>query len=160
MTKTKNHEKNISDLNRNLIRIIGVCTKYSMLVTDILLLDLLLLIPKIIYNFDPMNLIDEHIDELKRTCKKYHVAELYVFGSILTDRFSKDSDLDFLVSFSGVDPLEYFDNYMDLKETLERLFSRKVDVVEVQTVKNPILKRSIDRDKVLLYGREDSKMAI
>ncbi len=93
-------------------------------------------------------------------CKRYHVAEMYVFGSVVTDNFKKDSDIDFLVRFSGVAPLEYFDNYMDLKENLERLFSRNVDLVEIQTIKNPILKRSIDRNKIIVYGREDTKMAV
>ena len=51
-----------------------------------------------------------------------------------------------------MEPAEYFDNYMDLKEGLEDLFSRNVDLVEIQTLKNPILKRSINRDKMQLYG--------
>lgn len=79
---------------------------------------------------------------------------------MLSDRFSQDSDIDFLVLFSGVEPLEYFDNYMDFKEELEGLFSRNVDLVEIQTIKNPILKRSIDRNKKILYGRKDSKMVV
>ena len=107
-----------------------------------------------------MNLIRKHISVIKELCNRYYVAELYVFGSILSDRFSQDSDIDFLVLFSGVEPLEYFDNYMDFKEELEGLFSRNVDLVEIQTIKNPILKRSIDRNKKILYGRKDSKMAV
>ncbi|MCA1758382.1 MAG: nucleotidyltransferase domain-containing protein, partial [Bacteroidales bacterium] len=93
-------------------------------------------------------------------CNKYHVAELYVFGSVTKENFSSSSDIDFLVRFQNVDPREYFDNYMDLKEQLEKLFSRDVDLVEIQTVKNPILKRSIDRNKIFLYGRENSKVAV
>jgi len=107
-----------------------------------------------------MKIIQEHINELKGLCDKYHIAELYVFGSILTDNFTPESDIDFLVKFSDVEPLEYFDNYMDFKEKLEQLFSRMVDLVEIQTLKNPILKRSIDRNKMILYGREDSKVAV
>lgn len=107
-----------------------------------------------------MKIIQEHINELKSLCDKYHIAELYVFGSILTDNFTPESDIDFLVKFSDVEPLEYFDNYMDFKEKLEQLFSRMVDLVEIQTLKNPILKRSIDRNKMILYGREDSKVAV
>ena len=49
---------------------------------------------------------------------------------------------------------------MDLKEKLEKLLSRKIDLVEKQTLKNPILKRSVDRNKVLLYGRKDTKITI
>lgn len=107
-----------------------------------------------------MKLIDKHIDELKSLCESYYVSELYVFGSVAKDNFTDKSDIDFLVRFTGVDPIEYFDNYMDLKSSLAKLFSREIDLVEMQTVKNPILKKSIDRDKIRLYGREDSKVAV
>lgn len=66
----------------------------------------------------------------------------------------------FLVRFSGVNPTEYFDNYMDLKENLENLLSRKVDLVEIQTLKNPILIQSIERSKTILYERKNTKMAV
>ena len=107
-----------------------------------------------------MKLIQKHIKNIIRLCKKYHIEEIYVFGSILTDQFNKTSDIDFLVRFSKVEPREYFDNFMDFKEELESLLSRNVDLIEIQTLKNPILKRSIDRNKRILYGREDSKMAV
>ena len=107
-----------------------------------------------------MELIKKNISEIKELCKKYHVAELYVFGSATKENFSASSDIDFLVQFQNVDPREYFDNYMDFKERLEELLSRDVDLVEIQTVKNPILKRSIDRNKIFLYGREDSKVVV
>lgn len=112
------------------------------------------------YKFGYLKLIDQHISELKKRCDRYHVSELYVFGSAAKDTFTDESDIDFLVRFSGVDPLEYFDNYMDFKDSLSDLFSREIDLVEMQTIKNPILKRSIDRDKIMLYGREDSKVAL
>ena len=107
-----------------------------------------------------MKLIRQHIDELKRLCDKYHVSEFYVFGSVAKDKDTDNSDIDFLVRFKGVDPYDYFDNYMDFKDDLKKLFSREIDLVEVQTVKNPILKKSIDRDKIILYGREDTKVAV
>lgn len=107
-----------------------------------------------------MKLINQHIDNLKKLCKKFHVAELYVFGSIAKGNFTEKSDIDFLVRFSVVNPLDYFDNYMDFKDGLKKLYSRDVDLVEIQTIKNPILKKSINRNKILIYGREDPKVAI
>ena len=83
-----------------------------------------------------------------------------MFGSIVSERHTNESDIDFLVRFSGVEPLEYFDNYMDFKADLKALFSREIDLVEMQSIKNPILKRSIDRNKINLYGREDTKVAV
>lgn len=86
--------------------------------------------------------------------------ELYAFGSIVNKSFSENSDIDLLVKFGKIDLSEYFDNYMDLKEALEKLLQRRVDLVEVQTVKNPILKNSIERSKKLIYGRKGTEMVV
>jgi predicted nucleotidyltransferase len=107
-----------------------------------------------------MNLIYEHINTITNLCKKHFVDELFVFGSILSDRFTEESDIDFLVKFSSIEPSEYFDNYTSFKQELETLLKRNIDLLEIQTIKNPILKRSVNRNKTLLYGREDSKMAV
>lgn len=114
----------------------------------------------IICTFGVMEIIKQNIDTLNKLCKQYHVAELYIFGSYAKNKVTDSSDIDLLVKFSGVEPIDYFDNYFEFKEALEKLFSRYVDLVEVQTIKNPILKKSIDRDKKMIYGRENSKMAV
>ncbi|WKN45899.1 nucleotidyltransferase family protein [Tunicatimonas pelagia] len=107
-----------------------------------------------------MKLIEKHIKEIKHICEQHHVDKMYVFGSVLTNSFSVQSDIDFLVKFGKVNPFDYFDNYMSLKESMMKLFDRNIDLVEVQTLKNPILKRAIDRNKVLIYGRENIEVAV
>ena len=107
-----------------------------------------------------MELIQQHIKELKILCKQFFVSELYLFGSFAVGNPSEDSDIDFVVLFESFNPLDYFDNYMDFKEALELLFNRDVDLLEMQAIKNPILKKSVERDKIALYGREDTKMAV
>ncbi|WP_409079706.1 nucleotidyltransferase family protein, partial [Salibacter sp.] len=57
-----------------------------------------------------MELINQHIDELRKLCDEYNVLRLYVFGSVAKGEHDKTSDIDLLVEFSGVDPLDYFDN--------------------------------------------------
>lgn len=52
--------------------------------------------------------------------------------------------------------MDYFDNYMDLKERLENLFNRPVDLVQNQAIKNPIFRREVDREKHLIYERKNS----
>ena len=110
-------------------------------------------------NFD-MQLLARYAKQLDELCQKHHVEIMYVFGSVVTGRSSSDSDVDLLVKFLNIDPLGYFDNYMSFKESLEQLFLRSIDLVEEQTIKNPILKRSIDRNKVVVYERKNSKVAI
>jgi predicted nucleotidyltransferase len=99
-----------------------------------------------------MNIIEGNIDRLKRLCKKYKVDELYVFGSALDNRFSPDSDIDFIVSFDKIDLEKYADNYFDFKFSLEDLFGRKIDLLEEKAIKNPFLKKSINSSKKLIYG--------
>ena len=103
-----------------------------------------------------MNIVERNIDHLIELCKNHKVAELYIFGSILTDKFSTKSDIDFLVQFEKIDILEYFDNYMDFKENLEKLFGRPVDLLENQAIRNPVFRKVIDREKKLVYEREST----
>ena len=101
-----------------------------------------------------MNLIERNINTLIKLCKQHKVKELYIFGSILTPGFNETSDIDFLVQFDNVDILDYFDNYMDLKEKLEKLLGRQIDLLENQAIRNPIFRKVLDRDKKLIYDRE------
>jgi len=77
---------------------------------------------------------------------------MYLFGSALTSKFKKDSDLDFLVKFKSIELAGYFDNYITFKANLSELFGRDIDLVEEQTLKNPILIKSINNNKELIYG--------
>ena len=63
-----------------------------------------------------------------------------------------DSDIDLLVKFNDFDVTKYFLNYTNLKESLEAIFNNKVDLIEEQTLRNPILIRSINKNKQLIYG--------
>jgi len=107
-----------------------------------------------------VNLINKHIVQINALCQSHYVSELYLFGSMANENFTDKSDIDFLISFQGVDPQEYFDNYMDLKERLEALLNRDIDLLEKQTIKNPILKLSIDQNKKFIYGTANPKIAI
>jgi len=101
-----------------------------------------------------MNIIENNIESLVSLCKQHKVKELYLFGSILTSMFSKDSDIDMLVQFDNVDILEYADNYFDFKDKLEKVFGREIDLLENQAIRNPIFRKIIDRDKKMVYDRE------
>ena len=99
-----------------------------------------------------MKLIENNIQKIIALCKKYKVNRLFVFGSILPDRFNDDSDVDLVVSFNKAEVSDYFDNYFDFKYSLEELFGRDVDLLEEQTIKNPYLKKNVDETKALIYG--------
>ncbi len=99
-----------------------------------------------------MKLISDHKIKINSLCKSHFVSQLYVFGSILTDKFNDESDVDMLIQFTSIEIKDYFDNYMNLKYSLEELLNRQVDLVENQAVKNPIFRKILDRDKQLIYG--------
>lgn len=96
--------------------------------------------------------LNVNIKEIKTLCKKHDVERLYLFGSVLGDNFGTESDVDFLVKFLPIDLFHYFENYLSLKENLEKLIERNIDLVEEQTLKNTALINSIDRNKELVYG--------
>ncbi len=87
------------------------------------------------------------------------VDELYAFGSILTEKFNPDSDIDFIVSIHSNDPIEYGENYFQLKFELERIFKRKVDLLEQKAIRNEIFSDLINRKKVLIYASGNKGMA-
>ncbi|GEP52141.1 nucleotidyltransferase [Flavobacterium noncentrifugens] len=99
-----------------------------------------------------MMLIDNNIESLKRLCNIYNVDKMYLFGSALTSNFTEKSDIDFLVKFKPIELSQYFENYIDFKQNLQSLFGREVDLLEEQTLRNPILIKSINRSKELIYG--------
>lgn len=99
-----------------------------------------------------MKIIDKNRDKIRALCNKHKVSRLFVFGSILTDRFKKSSDVDFVVDFDGVELYDYADNYFDLKTSLEKLLKRQVDLLEDKAIKNPYLRKSIDSSKQMIYG--------
>lgn len=99
-----------------------------------------------------MKLIQRNIAQIVALCEKHKVESLYVFGSVLTDRFNDESDIDFVVVFDKAKVEDYFDNYFDFKYALEELFNRSVDLVEDQTIKNIYLRQNVDASKQLIYG--------
>ena len=99
-----------------------------------------------------MVIIDNNIENVKKLCTLYNVETMYLFGSALKSNFNSKSDIDLLVKFKPIELASYFDNYINFKEKLESLLGREIDLLEQQTLKNPILIQSIEKSKELIYG--------
>lgn len=106
-----------------------------------------------------MNLLHIHKTALENACAKHNVKKLYAFGSILTSRFNSKSDIDFIVSLLSKDPLEYAENYFELKFELERILSRKIDLLEEKAIKNKTFKQLINQQKQLVYATGSESLA-
>ncbi len=96
--------------------------------------------------------ITSNMDQIKILCNLYSVRALFAFGSITTDKYQKNSDIDLVVDIDSSDPITYSDNYFSLKFQLEQLLNRKIDLLEQKAINNPFLKKQIDQTKVLVYG--------
>ncbi|MHC4432944.1 MAG: nucleotidyltransferase family protein [Planctomycetota bacterium] len=95
--------------------------------------------------------IDISENTLAELCRKWKVTELSLFGSILRDDFGPDSDIDVLVVFRPDAPWSPWD-LMEMKEELEVLFGRPVDMVEKEALRNPWRKRRILSSYEVVYA--------
>lgn len=101
------------------------------------------------------SLIEQHRDEVTALCRRTGARRLDVFGSAArNDDFDPaTSDLDFLVAFDDLPPAKYADAYFDLKESLESLFGRPVDLVTEASLENPYFRARIHAERKPIYAR-------
>lgn len=99
-----------------------------------------------------MDQLSNHINDITKLCSTYGVKHLYAFGSVLTDKFNSQSDIDFIVDFFPINLADYADNYYDLKFSLEDILNRKIDLLEEKAIKNPYFLQVINSKKQVLYG--------
>jgi predicted nucleotidyltransferase len=78
---------------------------------------------------------------------------LYAFGSVTRDALKPESDVDFVVDIQNDNPVSYSEDYFALKFQLEVLFKRAIDLLEEKAIKNPYLLESLNKTKVLVYGK-------
>ena len=94
-------------------------------------------------------------------CKTHNVKTLYAFGSSITEQFNEESsDIDLLIEIDTDDPIERGENLMSIWDKLEQFFQRKVDLLTNASIKNPILRKSIDSTKVLIYDGKEQKISV
>ena len=101
-----------------------------------------------------MNIISQHIDQIVDLCQKNKVNSLFAFGSVTTNNFTDESDIDLVVDIKDNDPVSYTDKYYNLKFQLEEILKRKIDLLEMKAIRNRFLKKEIDRTKIQVYGTQ------
>lgn len=99
-----------------------------------------------------MNLLEVNSEAINTLCRKYKVAKLYAFGSVLTSAFNEESDVDFLVEFERNEIPDFANNYFELLFALKDLLRREVDLIEYSAIRNPYFKEEVDETKELIYG--------
>lgn len=108
-----------------------------------------------------MEIVQQRHEAIARLCEKYGVASLDLFGSATEpERFNAArSDVDFVVEFIQLTPSDAFQRFMGFKAALEQLLERPVDLLIARSIRNPYLKRAIERQRVRIYERNRAEAA-
>lgn len=92
--------------------------------------------------------------ELATFCQRWQVKELCLFGSVLSQTFSANSDIDILVTFREDAPWRIFD-FVRMRNELQTLVGREIDLIEkvaIERSRNPIRRRAILESARRLYA--------
>jgi len=100
-----------------------------------------------------MNYFSQYKDQITDLCRQYNVRRLFAFGSVITDRFNEQSDVDLIVDFDKQAIKDHFLNFFDFKYSLEEIFHREVDLLEEQPIRNSYLRKNVENSKILIYGQ-------
>jgi uncharacterized protein len=91
------------------------------------------------------------IKQIEAFCRKWKITEFSLFGSVLTDDFRPDSDVDVLVVFADDAGWSLLD-LVDIRDELQGMFGREIDLVEKRALRNPYRKRHILAHHEVLYA--------
>jgi uncharacterized protein len=107
-----------------------------------------------------LSTISERTADVANLCRRYGLARSDVFGSAARDDFDPSkSDIDFVVQFHERAKQDMYENFYGLREGLEALFGRPIDLLTTEQIKNPYLAASIDEDKWTVYAEKTSQAA-
>lgn len=84
-------------------------------------------------------------------CRRWKIAELSLFGSVLREDFRPDSDVDVLVTFAPDSEWDLFD-LLSMQDELKEIFGREVDLVQKKNLKNPFRRHHILRSHQVVYA--------
>lgn len=88
--------------------------------------------------------LNKFSNEINALCGQNKVKPLYVFGSLLSDKFTDKCDIDLIVDIDVSDPFKYADSYFNLKFALQDLLSRPINLLEKKAIKNSYIQLNVD----------------
>ena len=100
------------------------------------------------------NGIEQHLDKVAELCRRAGARRLEIFGSAVRPDYDPlTSDLDFLVEFDDLPPARYADAFFALKENLEALFGRQIDLITEASLENPYFRARVQAECQTVYAR-------
>ncbi|MCW5908994.1 MAG: nucleotidyltransferase domain-containing protein [Chitinophagales bacterium] len=98
-------------------------------------------------------ILKNNLQKVAELCKQHHVEKLYAFGSVCTEHFNDESDIDLLYRFKSNFPLDSYEaNYLDFEAKIQQLLNREVDLVPEKYLSNPYFIKKVNETKTLVYG--------
>ena len=98
-----------------------------------------------------MNTPDIPFSRIEDFCRRWHIVEFALFGSILREDMRPDSDVDVLVTVADDARLSLYD-WVDMEDELRGIFGRDVDLVSKSGLRNPFRRHEILRTQKVIYA--------
>jgi len=100
--------------------------------------------------------LHDKLPEIKNILMHHHVTSAYAFGSVCTDSFNENSDVDLLVNLDDeLDPVVRGGLLWNVWDALEKILNRKVDLLTERSLTNPYFIEELNEKKILLYGKKN-----
>ncbi len=97
--------------------------------------------------------LQSQLPVLVKLLKNHKIKSAYAFGSVVSDKFNDDSDIDLLINFEdSVGALELGEKWWALHDALKETFNRNIDLLIETSLKNPYLIEDINEKKQLIYA--------
>ncbi len=100
-----------------------------------------------------MKNVEKYQHQIIKICESFPVKRLGLFGSVLGQHFTFESDIDVLVVFDKEADIDLFNTYFELKEKLEEIFHRSIDLVIDKNFRNPYFRESVEKTRKIIYER-------
>lgn len=99
--------------------------------------------------------IDLNMTAVADFCSRWHISEMSLFGSVLRDDFTEDSDVDVMVDIEDEHALGKLGR-LKAQDELAALFGRKTEIVDKDTVMwwrtLPAVRNSILESAQVIYA--------
>ncbi len=107
-------------------------------------------------------LLADKLPAIHVLCYQHHVKYLWAFGSVLTDEFGEDSDIDFLYEWDrpAIPEGEYLPNQDGFIAALQHILGRKIDLIHYPSLRNPYFIKAVEATKTLLYAQRPEEVSV
>ncbi len=100
-----------------------------------------------------MKIIETKKEEYVKLFEDNSVSNAYIFGSVITNNFNENSDLDFVINFKKIkDPVVLGEKWWNIYYGLKDIFSRNIDIISENNLTNPYFIEEINQTKIKIYG--------